>query len=62
MTPLNLGTPMALTDVKARNSKPREKVCKLSDEKSLFLFITPMALGVYPEVSLATAREKRNEA
>jgi integrase len=71
---------MALTHVGIRNAKPREKAYKLTDEKGLFLFITPsggkywrfkyrfggkekkLAFGVYPEVSLAEAREKRDQA
>lgn len=71
---------MALTHIAAQKAKPREKAYKLSDEKGLFLFITPaggkywrlkyrfggkekkLAFGVYPEVSLAEAREKRDKA
>ncbi len=71
---------MAMTHVAIRNAKPREKAYKLTDEKGLFLFITPsggkywrfkyrfggkekkLAFGVYPEVSLAEAREKRDQA
>jgi integrase len=71
---------MALTQVGIRNTKPREKAYKLTDEKGLFLFVTPsggkywrfkyrfggkekkLAFGVYPEVSLAEAREKRDQA
>jgi integrase len=71
---------MALTHVGIRNAKPREKAYKLTDEKGLFLFVTPsggkywrfkyrfggkekkLAFGVYPEVSLAEAREKRDQA
>jgi integrase len=69
-----------MTHVAIRNAKPREKAYKLTDEKGLFLFITPsggkywrfkyrfggkekkLAFGVYPEVSLAEAREKRDQA
>lgn len=69
-----------LTDVKTRTAKALEKSYKLSDEKGLFLYITPqggkywrlkyrflnkeklLALGVYPDVSLANAREQRDEA
>ena len=71
---------MALTDVKVRTAKPKEKAYKLSDEKGLFLYLTPngskywrlkyrylgkeklLALGVYPDVSLALARERRDDA
>jgi integrase len=71
---------MTLTHVGIRNAKPREKAYKLTDEKGLFLFVTPsggkywrfkyrfggkekkLAFGVYPEVSLAEAREKRDQA
>jgi integrase len=69
-----------LSDVKARNAKPGEKLYKLTDEKALHLLVMPsgsklwrlsyrfggkqklISLGVYPEVSLATARERRDEA
>lgn len=71
---------MSLSDAKIRNSKPREKAYKLSDEKGLYLHIAPnnskywrfkyrfdgkeklLAFGVYPDVSLADARVKRDEA
>lgn len=71
---------MALTDVKVRNAKPKNKAYKIADEKGLFLAVLPngskywrlkyrfagkeklLALGVYNEVSLAAAREKRDEA
>jgi integrase len=71
---------MPLTDRKIKNTKSREKAYKLSDEKGLYLFITPkgakywrfkyrfadkekkLAFGVYPEVPLAVAREKRDTA
>ncbi len=71
---------MALTDVKVRNAKPKDKAYKIADEKGLFLAVLPngskywrfkyrfagkeklLALGVYNEVSLAAAREKRDEA
>lgn len=71
---------MALTDVKIRQAKPGEKPEKLSDEKGLYLLITPpgfktlevkisippkgekLSLGAYPDVSLAQAREMRDEA
>jgi integrase len=71
---------MALTDVKVRTTKSQEKAFKLSDEKGLYLYVTPngsrywrmkyrfggkeklLALGIYPDVSLAKAREKRDDA
>jgi len=71
---------MALTHIAIKTAKPREKAYKLTDEKGLFVFITPnggkywrfkyrfggkekkLAFGVYPEVSLAEAREKRDKA
>lgn len=71
---------MSLNHPQIINAKPKEKAYKLSDEKGLFLYVTPtgsrywrlkyrfnskeklLALGVYPEVSLAKAREKRDEA
>lgn len=74
------GAPMALTDVKIRNTKPKEKPFKVPDEKGLHLLVKPngskywrfkyryfgkekqLAIGVYPEVTLAQARTKRDEA
>ncbi len=71
---------MALNDLIIRNAKPLAKAYKLSDEKGLFLLVSPngsrywrlkyyfagkeklLALGVYPEVKLAEAREKRDQA
>ena len=71
---------MALTDVKVRAAKAKEKPYKLSDEKGLFLYVTTngskywrlkyrflgkeklLALGVYPDVSIALARERRDDA
>lgn len=70
---------MSLTDTTAKNAKPKAKPFKLSDEKGLFLLVTPtggkwwrlkyrfekkeklLSLGVYPDVSLKRAREKRDE-
>lgn len=67
-----------LTDIIAKNAKPKEKIFRLFDEKGLYLEINPkggkywrfkyrfdgkenrLALGVYPEVSLKEAREKRD--
>jgi integrase len=71
---------MPLTDVKARNAKPAEKLIKLSDGDGMYLLVTPnggkywrlkyryagkeklLALGTYPEISLADARQRREEA
>ena len=71
---------MALSDTKVRTIKPLDKPFKLSDERGLFLIVTPsggkwwrlkyrldgkektLSLGVYPDVSLADAREKRDQA
>lgn len=71
---------MPLTDVKIRQAKPGEKPIKLTDEKGLYLLITPkgsklwkfkyrflqkekkLSLGAYPDVSLAQARDMRDEA
>ena len=71
---------MALSDVKVRSAKPREKAYKLADERGLYLYIKPndskfwrfkyrfagkeklLSIGMYGDVSLADAREKRDEA
>lgn len=71
---------MPLTDTAARNAKPSDKPRKLSDEKGLFLLVTPnggkwwrlkyrfagkekmLSLGVYPDVGLKEARERRDDA
>jgi integrase len=71
---------MALTAIAIKNARPRAKPYKLSDERALYLLVTPaggkywrmqyrhlgkdktLALGVWPEVSLAEAREKRDAA
>ncbi len=71
---------MSLTDTTVRNTKPRDKPFKLTDEKGLFLLIKPngnkwwrlkyrfegkeklLSCGVYPDVSLKQARERREEA
>lgn len=70
---------MPLTDVAVRNAKPVVKPFKMTDEKGLYLQVTPsgkywrmnyrfagkqktIAFGVYPDVSLAAARERRDEA
>jgi hypothetical protein len=71
---------MPLSAVAVSNAKPREKPYKLSDDRGLFLLVTPkghrywcfkyrfdgkekiLAFGVYPDVSLADAAEKRDAA
>ncbi len=71
---------MPLSEVKARNAKPKVKPYKIADGDGLFLLVTPaggkywrlkyyfdgkeklLALGVYPEVGLADARERRIDA
>ena len=71
---------MALTNLKTKQAKPKEKPYKLSDEKGLYLHVTTkgqkywrmdyryggkrktLALGVYPSVTLAMAREGRDLA
>lgn len=71
---------MALAATQVKQAKPREKQYKLSDEKGMYLLVTPngskywrqkyryagkektLALGVYPDVSLAQARDKRDDA
>ena len=71
---------MPLSDTKIRTIKPLGKPFKVSDERGLFLLVTPsggkwwrlkyrlngkeksLSLGVYPDVSLANAREKRDQA
>lgn len=69
-----------LTDTRIRNARAKDKHYKLSDEKGLYLLVTPtgakywrlkyrfatkeklLSLGVYPAVSLAAAREARDQA
>ena len=69
---------MALSDTKVRSAKPEVKEYSLVDGDGMFLLIPPngskywrfrfggkrhlMAFGVYPETSLADARQKREEA
>ncbi len=71
---------MALSDTRVRTLKPRDKAFKLSDEKGLYLLVSPngskhwklkyrydgkekkLSFGAYPEVKLADARRKRDEA
>ena len=74
------GLPMALTATKVKNAVIKEKPYKLSDEKGMYLLVSPngskrwrlkyrhigkektLAFGVYPDISLAQARELRDEA
>ena len=71
---------MALSAVAVSNAKPSGKPYKLTDERGLYLLVTPrgsrywrfnyrfdgkgrtLAFGVYPDVSLAEARTKREAA
>lgn len=71
---------MPLTDTAIRNSKPRAKPFRLSDERGLYLEVAPaggkwwrlkyrfggkekrLSLGVYPDVPLGMARERRDAA
>lgn len=71
---------MPLTDTEIRKAKPQQAAYRLSDDRGLFLFVTPaggklwrwkyrfegkeklMALGNYPDVSLAVARERHAAA
>ena len=71
---------MSLTDTTIRTAKSAEKPVKLSDEKGLYLLVTPaggkwwrldyrfsgkrktLSMGVYPDVGLKDARERRDEA
>ena len=71
---------MPLTDTKVKNSKPKDKLYKISDGGGLQLHIQTsgskywrlayrygekqktLALGTYPDVTLAEAREKRSQA
>lgn len=71
---------MPLTNIRIKSAKPREKPYKLSDERGLYLEISPsggkwwrfkfrfdkkekrLSLGVYPDITLAVARERRDEA
>jgi integrase len=67
-----------LLNAKIKAAKPRDRPYKLTDERGLYLLITPsggrwwrfkfrfdgkeqlLSLGVYPEVTLAQARERRD--
>jgi Arm DNA-binding domain len=71
---------MPLTDIAVRKIKPSGKTCKFSDERGLYLEVSPtgskwwrlkyrfegkekrLALGVYPDVGLKDARERREAA
>jgi len=71
---------MPLTDTQIRKAKSREKPYKLTDERGLYLEVSPsggkwwrfkyrfhdkekrLSLGVYPDIDLKTARERRDEA
>ena len=69
---------MALTDAKIRAAKPQEKPYKLADSGNMFYLFIPtahvtgdsvtafrektLALGIYPELSLSDARDKRDSA
>lgn len=71
---------MPLTDTAIKKAKPADKPRRLSDEKGLYLEVSPrggkwwrlkyrfagkerrISLGTYPEVTLAKARERRDEA
>lgn len=71
---------MSLTATTVKQAKLQEKPYKLSDEKGMYLLVSPsgskcwrlkyryagkeknLALGVYPDVSLAKARDKRDQA
>lgn len=66
---------MALTDIKVKTAKPKEKPYKLSDGGGMYLLINTngskywrmkyrfagkekmLSIGVYPDVTLADARE-----
>ena len=47
--------PMPLTEIQARNSKPRERAYKLADGEGLFLFVQPNGSKCVP-------RRNRNDA
>lgn len=57
-----------LTDTQCRTAKPKEKLYRLNDFNGLYLEVKPngkssmFALGEYPTVKLAEAREKCEQA
>lgn len=69
-----------ITDIQAKNAKPKEKDYKLSDGQGLYLLVNikggklwrldysfdgkrkTLSLGAYPAVSLADARQRRDDA
>ncbi|MFM0514245.1 tyrosine-type recombinase/integrase [Paraburkholderia sp. RL17-373-BIF-A] len=71
---------MPLNTLAVKNAKPKDKPYKLTDERGMFLLVTPaggklwrlkyrflgkenlLALGAFPEVSLADARDAREDA
>lgn len=71
---------MALTDTAIKNSKPKDKPMRLSDERGLYLLLNPdgsrwwrldyrfdgkrktLSMGIYPDVPLKLARERREDA
>ncbi len=73
-------TVMSLSATAIKNSKPKDKNYKLSDERGLYLLITTkgskwwrldyrfqkkrktLSMGVYPDISLKEARERRDQA
>ena len=68
-----------LSHTSIKTAKPRDKAYKLTDERGLYLIVTPsgskwwrfrfrfdgreksLSLGIYPDVSLKQARQKRHE-
>ena len=73
-------TVMPLSATVIKTAKPKEKNYKLSDERGLYLLVTPkgkkwwrfdyrfqkkrktLSMGVYPDISLKEARERRDQA
>lgn len=71
---------MPITDVTAKNAKPKEKLYKIADSDGMYLSVRPnggkywqmkyrfggkektLSFGVYPEVTIKEAREKRDAA
>ncbi|KAB7683162.1 tyrosine-type recombinase/integrase [Plesiomonas shigelloides] len=71
---------MALTDIKIKTAKPKDKPYKLADGEGMYLLVNTngakywrmkyriagkekiLAIGIYPDISLADARAKRMEA